>query len=208
MATVGVHETPVGHNLNLKTQTLTEVLTRLSPAPVRASPHAQAARSPVIKDDDYIFEKTLGEGSYGKVKLARHRISGEKVAVKIIDKTSLSDPDDAERVMREILVMKSLRHPYIAELFEVIDRPSEIRMVMQYCPGGELFDYIVAHQRIQEKEARRIFRQIFAAIDYCHRNNIIHRDLKTENLLFDEGKNIKIIDFGFTNTYKHDAFLD
>ncbi|KJE93901.1 CAMK/CAMKL/AMPK protein kinase [Capsaspora owczarzaki ATCC 30864] len=161
-----------------------------------------------IFEDDYVFDKTLGEGSYGKVKLAVHKLTQEKVAIKIIDKASLTENSDRERIIREIIVLKNLRHPNIARLYEVIDKGPDIHLVIQYCSGGELFDYIVAHQRVKEREAVKLFRQIVSALEYCHKRNVIHRDLKTENLLLDGHKNIKIIDFGFTNTFNFNSLLE
>eukprot|EP00002_Diphylleia_rotans_P025146 TRINITY_DN4978_c0_g2_i2.p1 TRINITY_DN4978_c0_g2~~TRINITY_DN4978_c0_g2_i2.p1 ORF type:complete len:660 (-),score=155.26 TRINITY_DN4978_c0_g2_i2:275-2254(-) len=148
---------------------------------------------------NYQLEKTLGEGTFGKVKLGTHLLTGEKVAVKILDKEKLIDPQDRERLAREIKIMKMINTPYAVRLYEVIDTSKHMFLVLEYAPGGELFDYIVAHERVKEKEARRFFRQLVSGIDYCHRKNIIHRDLKPENLLLDADLNIKIVDFGFSN---------
>ena len=73
---------------------------------------------------------------------------------------------------------------------------------MEYASGGELFDYIVAHNRVKEPEACKFFQQIIDGVEYIHRLNVVHRDLKPENLLLDHNKNIKIVDFGLSNTYK------
>lgn len=97
--------------------------------------------------------------------------------------------------------MKLLNHPHIVRLYEVIDTPKELFLILEYASGGEIFDYLVAHGRMKEKEARKHFRQIIAAIDYCHCMRIIHRDLKAENLLLDENMNVKIADFGFSNQF-------
>lgn len=97
--------------------------------------------------------------------------------------------------------MKLLSHPHIVRLYEVIDTPKELYLVMEYASGGEIFDYLVAHGRMKEKEARRCFRQIVDAIEYCHNLRVIHRDLKAENLLLDSELNVKIADFGFSNQF-------
>ncbi|KAI9342034.1 kinase-like domain-containing protein [Obelidium mucronatum] len=148
----------------------------------------------------YDLEKAVGEGNFAKVKLATHCLTGEKVAVKIIDKEKL-DSATAKKLFREVRIMKLLNHPHIVRLYEVIDTPNELYLIMEYAAGGEIFDYLVAHGRMKEKEARRHFRQIISAIEYCHEMHIIHRDLKAENLLLDANMNIKIADFGFSNQF-------
>ncbi|KAJ3119255.1 Map microtubule affinity-regulating kinase [Nowakowskiella sp. JEL0407] len=148
----------------------------------------------------YKFEKNVGEGNFAKVKLATHTITNEKVAVKIIDKTKL-DKQTAKKLFREVRIMKLLNHPHIVRLYEVIDTPKELFLIMEYCAGGEIFDYLVAHGRMKEKDARRCFRQILGAVEYCHNVHVIHRDLKAENLLLDEHMNVKIADFGFSNQF-------
>eukprot|EP01137_Pigoraptor_chileana_P016733 Opistho-2@6102 len=148
----------------------------------------------------YEFEKAIGEGNFAKVKLATHTLTGEKVAIKIIDKTKL-DKSTAKKLFREVRIMKLLNHEHVIRLYEVLDTPKELFLVLEYAPGGEIFDYLVAHGRMKEKEARKYFRQIVSAVDYCHRLHIIHRDLKAENLLLDANLNIKIADFGFSNQF-------
>ncbi|KAI9143803.1 kinase-like domain-containing protein [Paraphysoderma sedebokerense] len=152
------------------------------------------------KIGDYIVEQTIGEGSYGKVKLATHTITGEKVALKILDKAAINRTStSAERVLREIVVLKSLYHPNICQLLQVIDYSRDIYLVFKFEEGGELYHHIVKNGRLKERKARKIFIQILGAIQYCHANGIVHRDLKLENILMDSQGNIKIIDFGFTN---------
>ncbi|KAJ3265434.1 MAP/microtubule affinity-regulating kinase 3 [Chytriomyces hyalinus] len=148
----------------------------------------------------YDLEKSVGEGNFAKVKLATHCLTGEKVAVKIIDKEKL-DAATAKKLFREVRIMKLLNHPHIVRLYEVIDTPNELYLIMEFAAGGEIFDYLVAHGRMKEKEARRHFRQIISAIEYCHDLHVIHRDLKAENLLLDASMNIKIADFGFSNQF-------
>ncbi|EMD86520.1 hypothetical protein COCC4DRAFT_193971 [Bipolaris maydis ATCC 48331] len=154
----------------------------------------------------YTIVRTLGEGSFGKVKLATHQVSGQKVALKIINRKRLVTRDMAGRIEREIQYLQLLRHPHIIKLYTVITTPTEIIMVLEYA-GGELFDYIVNHGKLQEAQARKFFQQIVCAVEYCHRHKIVHRDLKPENLLLDHDSNVKIADFGLSNIMTDGNFL-
>lgn len=212
---------------------------------------------------NYIFQKTLGEGNFAKVKLAKHKLTGaevrnensnnynyikainlinlafrsishslsflfsSKVAIKIIDKTTLDDKK-LGKLYREVRIMKMLHHPHIIKLYEVIETKRTVFLVMEHAAGGELYDYLVVHGKMKEKEARAKFRQILSAVNYCHRKRVIHRDLKVkreigkvnllsftihnrfqaENLLLDANLDIKIADFGFSNMFDPDAKLD
>uniref|UniRef100_A0A8C2KXS1 non-specific serine/threonine protein kinase n=1 Tax=Cyprinus carpio TaxID=7962 RepID=A0A8C2KXS1_CYPCA len=138
---------------------------------------------------NYRLLKTIGKGNFAKVKLARHILTGREVAIKIIDKTQLNPTS-------------------LQKLFEVIETEKTLYLVMEYASGGEVFDYLVSHGRMKEKDARAKFRQIVSAVHYCHQKNIVHRDLKAENLLLDADSNIKIADFGFSNEFKLGSKLD
>ncbi|WWC67507.1 uncharacterized protein I206_101415 [Kwoniella pini CBS 10737] len=156
----------------------------------------------------YIIERTLGTGSFGKVKLATHAITGHQVALKLINRAKITTPDMNARVKREIQYLKVLRHPHIIKLYEVITTPTDVIMVMEYA-GEELFNYIVSKGKhgMTEEEARRFFQQMISAIEYCHRHHIVHRDLKPENLFLDSRRNIKIGDFGLSNLMTDGDFL-
>ncbi|XP_066550969.1 MAP/microtubule affinity-regulating kinase 3a isoform X5 [Amia ocellicauda] len=156
---------------------------------------------------NYRLLKTIGKGNFAKVKLARHILTGREVAIKIIDKTQLN-PTSLQKLFREVRIMKILNHPNIVKLFEVIETEKTLYLVMEYASGGEVFDYLVAHGRMKEKEARAKFRQIVSAVQYCHQKHIVHRDLKAENLLLDADMNIKIADFGFSNEFTMGNKLD
>ncbi|XP_027004840.1 MAP/microtubule affinity-regulating kinase 3 isoform X3 [Tachysurus fulvidraco] len=156
---------------------------------------------------NYRLLKTIGKGNFAKVKLARHILTGREVAIKIIDKTQLN-PTSLQKLFREVRIMKILNHPNIVKLFEVIETEKTLYLVMEYASGGEVFDYLVAHGRMKEKEARAKFRQIVSAVQYCHQKHIVHRDLKAENLLLDADMNIKIADFGFSNEFTLGNKLD
>ncbi|XP_029922165.1 MAP/microtubule affinity-regulating kinase 4 isoform X1 [Myripristis murdjan] len=156
---------------------------------------------------NYRLLKTIGKGNFAKVKLARHILTGREVAIKIIDKTQLN-PTSLQKLFREVRIMKSLNHPNIVQLFEVIETEKTLYLIMEYASGGEVFDYLVSHGRMKEKEARAKFRQIVSAVHYCHQKNIVHRDLKAENLLLDADSNVKIADFGFSNEFTMGSKLD
>ena len=111
------------------------------------------------------------------------------------------------RVQHEITILKEVRHPNIIQLYEIIETSSELYLITEYAPGGELFDYIVAKDRLDEDEGRKFFRQIISGIEYLHKLKISHRDLKPENLLLDSNGNIKIVDFGLSNLYRKNELL-
>ncbi|XP_042295073.1 serine/threonine-protein kinase MARK2 isoform X1 [Sceloporus undulatus] len=169
------------------------------------TPATSADEQPHI--GNYRLLKTIGKGNFAKVKLARHVLTGKEVAVKIIDKTQLNS-SSLQKLFREVRIMKVLNHPNIVKLFEVIETEKTLYLVMEYASGGEVFDYLVAHGRMKEKEARAKFRQIVSAVQYCHQKFIVHRDLKAENLLLDADMNIKIADFGFSNEFTFGNKLD
>uniref|UniRef100_A0A7N8XVN3 non-specific serine/threonine protein kinase n=1 Tax=Mastacembelus armatus TaxID=205130 RepID=A0A7N8XVN3_9TELE len=165
--------------------------------PCRSSMTSIADEQPHV--GNYRLLKTIGKGNFAKVKLARHTLTGREVRTQSRQSSSL---------FREVSVMKILNHPNIVKLFEVIETEKTLYLVMEYASGGEVFDYLVAHGRMKEKEARAKFRQIVSAVEYCHQKRIVHRDLKAENLLLDADMNIKIADFGFSNEFTVGSKLD
>nr|XP_039249213.1 serine/threonine-protein kinase SIK3-like isoform X1 [Styela clava] len=154
----------------------------------------------------YEIERTIGKGNFAVVKLAMHVVTRTKVAIKIVDKTQL-DKDNLDKIYREIKIMKKLNHPNIVKLYQVMESEKMLYLVTEYASNGEIFDHLVAHGRMTEEEARGKFKQIVAAVYYCHTRHVVHRDLKAENLLLDAGKNIKIADFGFANYYTKEELL-
>ncbi|KAH7914812.1 Pkinase-domain-containing protein, partial [Hygrophoropsis aurantiaca] len=149
--------------------------------------------------------RTIGKGSSGRVRIARHSKSGKYAAVKIVSKNIVMNSinklaDSAEHMLlsieREIVIMKLIDHPNIMRLYDVWETSNELYLILEYVEGGELFDYLCDKGRLPTSEALGYFQQIISAIDYCHRFNVAHRDLKPENLLMDENKNIKVADFG------------
>ncbi|XP_036373684.1 NUAK family SNF1-like kinase 1 [Megalops cyprinoides] len=155
----------------------------------------------------YELLETLGRGTYGKVKKAIERHSGREVAIKSIRKEKIKDEQDMVHIRREIEIMSSLRHPHIISIYEVFENKDKIVIVMEYASKGELYDYISERRRLTERETRHFFRQIVSAVHHCHKNGIVHRDLKLENVLLDENCNIKIADFGLSNLYHKDKLL-
>ncbi|KAI1622454.1 serine/threonine protein kinase [Exophiala viscosa] len=162
--------------------------------------------------------KTLGKGATGRVRLAKHALTGQVAAVKIVSKKSAAlvqsasmarmDKDDTASMIaagprtmpfgieREVVIMKLIEHPNIINLYDIWENRGELYLVLEYVSGGELFDYVSSNGALPEGEAVRLFRQIIAGLSYCHRFNICHRDLKPENILLDAERNIKLADFG------------
>ena len=151
--------------------------------------------------ENYTFLKTIGEGTFGKVKLALHKLTQEKVAIKILEKKKINSKKDLERIEKEIKYMKILNHPNIVKIYEIIEDENNFYIVMEYVPGGELFNYIVKNKRLTENEASFFYSQIIHIIQEIHKHKICHRDLKPENLLLTQNRTIKIIDFGLSNEY-------
>ncbi|KAG8451150.1 hypothetical protein GDO86_003421 [Hymenochirus boettgeri] len=154
----------------------------------------------------YEFLETLGKGTYGRVKRAKDG-QGREVAIKSIRKDRIKDEQDMLHIRRETEIMSSLCHAHIISIYEVFENSSKIVIVMEYASQGDLYDYICDRQRLNDNEARKFFRQIVSAVHYCHANGIVHRDLKLENILLDENKNIKIADFGLSNIFNSDNYL-
>jgi len=157
----------------------------------------------------YVFGRTLGRGATGKVKLAYHRETGERVAVKIVAKEFLfQSPQMRRKVEREIAIMKLLDNPHVLALLDVYETTKYLFLVMEHVEGGELFDYLVKRGSLPLPEAMSFFIEILRGVEYCHAHLICHRDLKPENLLLDANKNVKIADWGMASLMKKDALLE
>ncbi|MCL4126527.1 UNVERIFIED_CONTAM: hypothetical protein GTU68_010785 [Idotea baltica] len=161
----------------------------------------------LMKIGHYKIGRTLGAGTFGKVKYGEHILTGTKVAIKILNRRTIKNLDMVNKIKREITNLKLFRHPHIIKLYQVISTPTDIFMVMEYASGGELFEYIKAKVKLKEAEARRFFQQIISGVDYCHRHMVVHRDLKPENLLLDHNLHVKIADFGLSNIMVDGEFL-
>ena len=155
----------------------------------------------------YVLGEKLGEGAFAKVRLATQIHIKEKCAVKILEKKLLETNRDIQRLKKEIKILKKLRHKNIIQLYDIMESKRNLYFVMEYCKGGELFDYIVKKKRLKEPEACSFFQQIINGVEYLHNQGIIHRDLKPENLLLDDNNHIKISDFGLSTFYSKNNYL-
>ncbi|KAJ1668885.1 hypothetical protein EV178_000149 [Coemansia sp. RSA 1646] len=138
----------------------------------------------------YLLLQTIGEGEFAKV------------AIKLIKKESIDSQVKLSKIKREIAALKAVNFAYIVKLHDIIETERYIGIVIEYASGGELFDHILAHRQLKENDACRLFAQLIAGVSYLHTSNIVHRDLKLENLLLDNNRNIKITDFGFANQFR------
>lgn len=157
---------------------------------------------------DYLLGRTLGTGTFGKVRIATHIPTNRTVAIKVLSKSKITQMNMWNKVEREIMIMKMTRHPHIVTLYEVIYREDDIYLVMEYAEGGELFSYIVKHKRLDSDTARMFFQQIISALSYLHiKVSVTHRDLKPENILLTKNNLIKLSDFGLSNIMSEGEFL-
>ncbi|KAI0717407.1 hypothetical protein C8T65DRAFT_641386 [Cerioporus squamosus] len=151
---------------------------------------------------NYTLGKVIGEGTYGKVRMGTHRLTGTRVAIKQIPKAM------SAALTREIHHHRQLHHPHVTQLYEVIATESSIWLVTELCSGGELFDYLAEKGRLNEDETRILFGQLCLAVAYVHGKGIVHRDLKLENVLLDEKCRVKLGDFGFTREFEKGSLLE
>nr|XP_058926890.1 serine/threonine-protein kinase MARK2-like [Kogia breviceps] len=157
---------------------------------------------------DYEILHTIGKGSFAKVKLARHILTGTQVAVKVIKKRHRNFSTFQKLLLREVHSMKALNHPNIVRLLGVTDTEEAMFLIMEYLSGGDMFDYLTTHGRMPEAQARGLFQQLVSALQHCHQRGVVHRDLKPPNLLFDGNMNLKLTDFGFSNICDTSGTLD
>ena len=156
--------------------------------------------------NNYIMKKEIGEGNFGKVKLAEFKPTGEEFAIKILNKKKIKK--QMKNVMlRENEIITKLNHINVVFVYKIIDTPEDYYIVMEYCKLGELFDYIVEKKKLGEEEASVFFYQLINGVEYIHSKGIAHRDLKPENLLLTEDKVLKIIDFGLSHEFNEEEFL-
>lgn len=153
-------------------------------------------KAPDSTSDFYRIGKVLGRGAFGKVNLTIHRLSEEMVAIKSINKEFLTDEASKNKVMKEVRILKKMRHKNIVQLYDTFETNKHIIFVMELCSGGDLLNYVRKRRRLSEDYAKAIFKQILEALHYCHKLNILHRDIKLDNIILDSEGVIKIGDFG------------
>ncbi|KAF2401110.1 Pkinase-domain-containing protein [Trichodelitschia bisporula] len=195
------------------------VAAEASPRPAPSSSSQPRRRTTLTAPSGtWSLGKTIGAGSMGKVKLAKNLETGEQVAIKIVPRQSTDEhrsPAERERAdqskevrtAREAAIVSLVKHPYICGMRDVVRTAHHWYMLFEYVNGGQMLDYIISHGRLREKQARKFARQIASALDYCHRNSIVHRDLKIENILISKVGDIKIIDFGLSNLFSPHGHL-
>ena len=157
--------------------------------------------------DDYIILETIGEGTFGKVKLGIHKPTKQEVAIKILEKKNFISPKDLQNFKKEISILKKFNHPNIIKIYNIIEDESNYYIIMEYASKGELFNYIVSKKKLDEKEAADFYCQLIHGLEYIHKNGITHRDLKPENLLIKYNNILTIIDFGLSNEYMNNQLL-
>lgn len=154
----------------------------------------------MLHQQGYTLGETIGVGGYSKVKSGRRLRTGAKIAVKIIDKRKAPQGYLAKFLPREIEALRTVHHEHVIQLFDVIETPEKVMLIMEHAATGDLLDYINYNGSLDEEEARKLFVQMAAAVQFSHDKGVIHRDLKCENMLLDSQQNIKVSDFGFAIT--------
>ena len=139
--------------------------------------------------------------------MAIHIASKQEVAIKIIKHESMNDKVKLNKIKQEAAILSNFNHPHIMRVYELVESADGVFIVMEYLPGGELYDLILKKQKFTEDEARKIFQQLICAIEYCHSHGVVHRDIKPENILLDDQENIKLGDFGLATYCLDGRFL-
>ncbi|RNA17829.1 SNF-related serine threonine- kinase, partial [Brachionus plicatilis] len=175
---------------------------------LRHNPKSLVDSSNAPVTGNYELEQTIGQGHFAIVKSARHTFSGERVAIKIIEKQKL-DAVSREHLFQEVKCMKLVQHPNVVRLYQVIDTHTKLYLIQELGDGGDMYDYIMKHSHgLDEDQAKLYFSQIVDAVKYCHGLRVVHRDLKPENVVFfQQSGQVKLTDFGFSNIYEPDSKL-
>ena len=149
----------------------------------------------------------LGKGAFGKVNLAMHKLTEKLVAVKSINKHFLSEKSQKQKVMQEVYILKKIKHPSVMRLFESFETKKHILFVVELCSGGDLLNYVRKRRKLNEDVAKFFFKQVISGLQYLHKKNIIHRDIKLDNILLDHNGGIKIGDFGVSKLCRHNEMM-
>ncbi|XP_061482240.1 uncharacterized protein LOC133384349 [Rhineura floridana] len=172
---------------------------KMSQEPRKNFPHTKQV-------GNYLVGKMINKGSFAKVMEGLHIPTGEKVAIKVIDKKKARrDSYVLKNMKREPQIQQMIKHPNIVQLYETLETENSYYMVMELCLGGDLMDRICEKKKLEEKEVKKYTRQIISAVGHLHHHGIVHRDLKIENCLLDENNSIKIVDFGLSNIMKFEG---
>ena len=156
---------------------------------------------------EYNIKQIIGRGTFSIVKLGEHKLTKEKVAIKIMQKNKILNKEDLIRIEREIQMLKCLNHVNVIKIYKILEDSKRFYIIMEYCENGELFNRIVEKKRLSEEESAIFYYQLINGLEYIHKNNIVHRDLKPENLLLSKNDILKIIDFGLSNYSKYNILL-
>lgn len=146
--------------------------------------------------DFYKFVKKIGNGAFGQVYLAVHKLTGKFVAIKMIELSQLKDKYSRKKVFQEVYILKKIRHSNIIRLYEVFENKKHIMMVMEYAGGGDLYHLVKKSEHLTEDETKYIFKKIAQGVAHCHCRSVLHRDIKLDNILLDGEGGVKICDFG------------
>ena len=151
---------------------------------------------------NYDLVRVIGNGAFAQVWLGRHATTGTPVAIKVVNRSAIATPDALTRFTREVSLMKQMQHPFIAELFEIIQTPSAFYLVMEYADNGSMLEYVNGQGKLAEEEARKYFAELVCALDYLHNKKYVaHRDLKAENILLNSDGSIRLVDFGLSREF-------
>jgi serine/threonine protein kinase len=182
---------PSSFNINTQIMQEREKLIKYNKAYIKKN-----KKIPTTTLDFYKFVKLIGKGAFGKVTLGIHKLTGKYVAIKAIDKNYMKDDFSKKKVFQEVFILKKIRHSNIIRLLEVFESPKHFLMVMEYAGGGDLLQYVKQRKRLEEQEAKYMFKQIVFGLGHCHCRSVLHRDIKLDNILMDVEGSIKICDFG------------
>ena len=144
----------------------------------------------------------LGRGAFGKVTLGMHKLCRRLVALKSINKEFMTDEKQKSKVMHEVNILLRLRHRSVVQLYETFETKRHMILAMELCAGGDLLNYVRKRKKLDEAEAKVIFKQIIKGLGYIHKKRILHRDIKLDNILLDGKGRVKIADFGVSKHVK------